>query len=176
MNAGTDRASAMTPIETDRLILRPFVLEDAAAFQRLNADPLVRRYTYDAPMETLDDARRVLMEAPLADYASHGYGRVACVLKDSGELIGFSGLKFLPDMDETDIGYRFLRAHWGKGYATESARPMMAYGRDVLGLERIIGLVDPDNVGSVHVLEKLGLRYESTVFYADIGKDMHLYA
>ena len=176
MSAGDSGVGVMAPIETDRLILRPFVPDDAAAFQRLNADPLVRRYTYDSPMETLDDARRVLTEAPLADYAKHGYGRVACVLKDTGELIGFSGLKYLSDMGETDIGYRFLRAHWGKGYATESARPMMDYGRNVLRLERIIGLVDPDNAGSVHVLEKLGLKYESTVFYADIGKDMHLYA
>ena len=176
MSAGDNGVGVMAPIETERLILRQFVLDDAAAFQRLNADPLVRRYTYDSPMETLDDARRVLTEAPLADYAKHGYGRVACVLKDTGELIGFSGLKYLSDIGETDIGYRFLRAHWGKGYATESARPMMDYGRNVLRLERIIGLVDPDNAGSVHVLEKLGLKYESTVFYADIGKDMHLYA
>lgn len=176
MSAGDNGVGVMAPIETERLILRQFVLDDAAAFQRLNADPLVRRYTYDSPMETLDDARRVLTEAPLADYANHGYGRVACVLKDTGELIGFSGLKYLSDMGETDIGYRFLRAHWGNGYATESARPMMDYGRNVLGLDRIIGLVDPDNAGSVHVLEKLGLRYESSVFYADIGRDMHLYA
>jgi RimJ/RimL family protein N-acetyltransferase len=166
----------MAPIETERLILREFTLEDAAAFQVLNADPEVLRYTYDAPLQSLEAARRALEEAPLRDYATYGYGRVACVLKDSDELIGFSGLKYLPEYGETDIGYRFMRRFWGQGLATESARPMMRYGREALGLERIVGLVDPDNDASVNVLRKLGLSYERAEFVPEIGREMHVYA
>jgi RimJ/RimL family protein N-acetyltransferase len=164
------------PIETDRLILRNFTLDDAAAFQHLNSDPAVLRYTYDPPIETIEDARRILQEAPLADYARYGYGRVACVLKETGELIGFSGLKYLADYGETDIGYRFVQRCWGQGLATESALPMMAYGRDVLGLERIVGIVDPDNLASARVLRKLGLVYEGTQHVPELDRDMHVYA
>jgi RimJ/RimL family protein N-acetyltransferase len=164
------------PIETDRLILRQFTLDDAPAFQRLNSDPAVLRYTYDPPIETVEEARRILQVAPLADYATYGYGRVACVLKETGELIGFSGLKYLADYGETDIGYRFVRRCWGQGLATESALPMMAYGREVLGLTRIVGIVDPDNLASARVLRKLGLVYEGTRHEPELDLDVHVYA
>jgi RimJ/RimL family protein N-acetyltransferase len=136
----------------------------------------VLRYTYDEPLTTLDDARRMLLEAPLADYAAYGYGRLVCVLKQTGEPIGFSGLKYLPDYGETDIGYRFMRRYWGLGLATESARPLMDYGREVLGLERIVGIVDPDNVASVRVLQKLDLAFERSLYIPEIGREMDLYA
>jgi RimJ/RimL family protein N-acetyltransferase len=164
------------PIETERLILREFTLDDATFALALNSDPAVLRYTYDTPLATLDDARRMLLEAPLADYEIVGYGRLVCVLKQTGEPIGFSGLKYLPDYGEIDIGFRFMRRYWGRGLATESARPLMDYGREVLGLDRIVGIVDPDNVGSVRVLEKLGLEREKALFIPEIGRDMDLYA
>ena len=166
----------MQSIETDRLILRRFTLDDAPAYQRLNSDPAVLRYTYDPPIETLEEARRILQEAPLADYANYGYGRVACVLKETGELIGFSGLKYLPDYGETDIGYRFVQRCWGQGLATESALPMMVYGREALGLRRIVGIVDPDNRASARVLRKLGLVYEGLRHVPELDRDMHIYA
>ena len=166
----------MTPIETERLLLREFTLDDAPGYLALNGDPEVLRYTYDTPMQTLEDARRILREAPLADYATYGYGRVACILKETGELVGFTGLKYLPEFGETDIGYRFVRHCWGQGLATESALPLMAYGREVLGLERIVGLVDPENVASARVLVKLGLAFEEKRFIPEIGSEMDVYA
>lgn len=163
-------------IETERLLLRKFTLDDIEAYFRLNSNPDVIRYTGDPAFISLDDARRVLLSAPLRDYEVHGYGRLACVEKASGELIGFCGLKYLDDMDEVDLGYRFLPDYWGKGYATESSLAVMRYGRNVMGLERIVGFVHPDNAGSVRVLVKVGMKFERQIRIADVSFDVDLYA
>ncbi|HZZ81475.1 MAG TPA: GNAT family N-acetyltransferase [Gemmataceae bacterium] len=151
-------------IETERPILREFTLDDAAAFYPLVTDPAVTRYTGDAGLvRTLEEARNSLRDRPIADYRKHGFGRLACVLKSTGQIIGFAGLKFLDDLNEVDIGYRFVPEHWGKGLATEACQPLMRYGFDVLKLDRIIGLVEPEHIASVRVLEKLGLRYAGMI-------------
>lgn len=153
-------------IETERLLLREFTLDDAEAFYPLVTDPDITRYTGDGGMvHTLDEARASLRDRPIADYRKHGYGRLACVLKSTGLIIGFAGLKYLDDLNEVDIGYRFLREHWGKGFATEACRPLMQHGFEILKLKQVIGLVEPDNTASVRVLEKIGLRYVGTLQY-----------
>jgi hypothetical protein len=116
---------------------------------RRASDPAVLRDTCETPLRTLEDARPMLREAPSADYATYGYGRLVGVLKETGEPIGFSGLKSLPELDETEIGDRFLRPCRGPGFATESARMLMDHGRRNIWLERIVGLVDPDHRASV---------------------------
>jgi ribosomal-protein-alanine N-acetyltransferase len=168
----------MTPttIETPRLLLRPFTLDDAEAYWPLVNLPEVLRYTGEEPKPSLDAVREIIASRPLNDYKVHGYGRMACIEKHSGRLIGFSGLKFVDDLRETDVGYRFLPECWGKGYATESGRALIAHGREVLGIGRIIGLVQPANGASARVLEKLGLAYERT-FDPDDGHGLlKLYA
>jgi RimJ/RimL family protein N-acetyltransferase len=149
--------------ETERLILREQTEDDAAAVLRLGSDPLVMRYLGDPAPTNLEEARAILRDHPIADYHKYGFGRWAVVLKSTGENIGFAGLKFLPELQEVDIGYRLLSEHWGKGIATEASRPAIAYGFKVLQLERIIGLVDPENVASVNVLKKLGLNFIGTI-------------
>mgnify|MGYP002784813267 CR=1 FL=1 len=155
-----------TILETPRLILREFTLDDAPALLRMCSEPAIIRYTGDPPtVTTLDDARANMLARPLADYAKHGYGRWACVLKETGEVIGFAGLKVLDDLNEVDLGYRFFPEHWGKGLATEAARPVLDYGFTRLKLPRIIALAEPENVASVRVLEKLGMAYAGTMEY-----------
>ena len=149
----------MTPIETERLSLREFTEADVAAFFELGTNPAVTRYTHDRGFQSLDEALASLRQRPLADYQKHGYGRWAVVLKSSGQVIGFAGLKYLDDLQAVDIGYRLLPEHWGKGLATEAARPAIRYGFETLHLNEIIGLVDPANVASARVLEKLGLTF-----------------
>jgi len=163
-------------IETPRLLLRPLTLDDAAAYWPLLRLPEVLRYVGEAPKTSVDEVRRILQAAPLTDYAVHGYGRMACIEKSSGNLVGFSGLKYLADLRETDIGYRFLPECWGKGYATESAQALIAQGRAQHGLARIVGLVDPANGASRRVLEKLGLVYERDLDEAEGHGMMRLYA
>ena len=163
-------------LETARLQLRKFTLDDAEEYFRLNSNSEVVRYTGQSPLTSIDEAIEVLKSAPLRDYQIHGFGRLACIDKNSDRLIGFCGLKYLPDIDEIDIGYRFLPEFWGRGFATESSLPVMEYGRNVLGLKRIIGLVDPDNSGSVNVLKKLGLTFERKISLDPAEPKMDLYA
>jgi RimJ/RimL family protein N-acetyltransferase len=150
-------------VETERLWLREFVEEDTPAFLRIMSDPLVTHSTGDGGVITLEQAREVLLSRPIADYQKHGFGRWACVLKKSGEVIGFAGLKYLDELKEVDIGYRLLPGYWGFGLATEAARAAIAHGFARLGLQMIIGLVLPDNVASVRVLEKCGLMFTGMI-------------
>jgi len=151
--------------ETERLLLREFTLDDTEAFFLMNSDPEVLRYTGDPGVHDMDEARKVLVERPLADYQKYGYGRWACVDKATGEVIGFAGLKFLDDFQDIDLGYRFRPAWWGRGLATEACRPIVDYGFQTLGLPHILGLVQPEHARSIRVLTKLGFRDEGLVDY-----------
>ncbi len=150
-------------LRTARLVLREHTEDDAEAVLRLGSDPVVNRYTGDPLIGSVEEARALLRNRSIADYAKYGYGRWACVLEATGELIGFAGLKYLEEMGEVDLGYRLLPGHWGGGLATEAGQACVAHGLEVLGLTRIIGLVHPDNVASVRVLEKCGLTFEALI-------------
>ncbi len=154
-------------LETERLILREFDEGDVAAFLVLGSDPAILRYVGDpgGGLKSPEQALESLRARPLADYAKHGFGRLACVHKQDGIVIGFAGLKYLDDLKEVDLGYRFLPAYWGQGLATESGRAVHADGFGRLGLRRILGLVDPANTASVRVLTKLGLRPDGMMIY-----------
>ncbi|MFC4729917.1 GNAT family N-acetyltransferase [Coralloluteibacterium thermophilus] len=166
----------MDILHTERLLLRRFTPHDARAYRPLVSDPRVLRHTGEAPIEDVESVRRLLLERPIRDYAVHGFGRLACIEKDSGHLIGFCGLKRLEDLGEIDIGYRFIPACWGKGYATEAATAVIRQHVDRFGPRRIVALVDPANAGSVRVLEKLGMAYERDVQPADAAAPLALYA
>ena len=153
----------MKTIETDRLILREYTEEDAPAFFALNRDPKVMRYVPDEPMVSIEQAREILRSHPITDYKERGFGRFACILKTTGEHVGFSGLKYLKEIDDVDLGFRFIPSQWGKGLATEAALASIRYGFDELQLNRIVGLAEPENRASIRVLEKLGMRFVETV-------------
>ena len=169
-------APGLQTLRTGRLILRPFTEADAPAYYALVSDPQVLRYTGEDPVASVADAFEILRTRPLRDYAVHGFGRMACVLLESNELIGFCGLKRLEDFNsEVDIGYRFVRRYWGLGIASESAAALYAHGKIELQLERIIGLVIPENSGSVRVLKKLGMQREKAVRLPGAERDFDLY-
>lgn len=153
----------MTRIETDRLILREYTEDDAAAFFRLNSDPEVMRYVPDEAMQSVDQAREILVSHPIADYTKYGFGRWACILKTTGDHVGFCGLKYLPELDEVDLGFRLIPSEWGKGLATEASQAVVDYGFANLSIDQIIGLVDPDHRASIRVLEKVGMEFVDIV-------------
>jgi len=163
------------PIETERLILRPFVEEDAAGWLPLISLPEIIRYTGDTPARSVEEARDLLCSRPLRDYEVYGFGRLAVIEKASGRLVGFCGFKYVIELGETDIGYRFLPDCWGKGYATESAAALMREGRRAHGIRRVVGTVHPDNPASGRVLEKLGLRFERLLEPDEQGTRFRLY-
>ncbi len=162
-------------LETQRLLLREFEEGDAATMYILGSDPAITRYTGDpgGGLRSVEHASEVLRSHLLADYREYGFGRWACVLKQSSAVVGFARLKRLPELGEVDIGYRFLPVHWGTGLATEAGRAVLRYGFETLGLRRVIGLVDPENAASIRVLEKLGLRPDGLVEYG--GKRVSRY-
>ena len=152
-------------VETARLVLRPFTEDDAAALFAVNAHPEVTRYTGDGPYADVEAVREVIRTRTLADYAKHGFGRWACVEKASGEVIGFMGLKYLPDLQEVDLGYRLLPRCWGRGLATEGALASIDYGFRILQLARVIALIHQENTRSSRVVEKCGFAFETIVEY-----------
>lgn len=145
-------------IETDRLLLRTFSKDDVVLLYELNRDPEVTRYTCD-PMFDLAQAEKVLNEVILPQYSLYNYGRWAAHIKSSLEFIGWCGLKCRPERKEIDLGYRFMKKFWGKGYATETAFASLHYGFNKLNLPKIIGRVLPENLASIKVLEKCGMEY-----------------
>ncbi|WP_353119830.1 GNAT family N-acetyltransferase [Myroides odoratus] len=147
--------------ETPRLFLRELQPTDAQSFYALNANPNVIRYTGNAAFATVEEAKEFLEN--YSDYQLNGYGRWAVILKDSGQFIGWCGLKYNGDTQQTDIGFRFFEEEWGKGYATESAEACLRIGFDQLGLACIIGRAMKANIASIRVLEKLGLTYEQDI-------------
>ena len=153
----------MKPIETERLILRQYTEDDAPAFFALNSDPEVMRYVPDELMVNVDQAREILRSHPMVDYRERGFGRWACILKASGEYIGFCGLKYLKEIDDVDLGFRFIPSQWGKGLATEAALASVHYGFDELKLDHIVGLAELENRASIRVLEKVGMQFVQMV-------------
>jgi [ribosomal protein S5]-alanine N-acetyltransferase len=157
-SGGADHRTGPT---TERLVLRQMGPDDAEAFFRIQSDPLVTRYTHETPPESVEQLRGFLANYP--DFDTVGYGRWGCYLRATGELIGFSGLKYMAELEATDLGYRLLPKHWGQGLATEAGRASIAHGFESIGLEQIAGFVLPDNMGSVRVLEKVGMERDGTV-------------
>ncbi|HRG23257.1 MAG TPA: GNAT family N-acetyltransferase [Chitinophagaceae bacterium] len=145
-------------IETERLILRRFESGEGQLIYTLNEDPEVTRYTGD-PVRDLAHANEVLDQVILPQYALYNHGRWAVHTKPGMEFIGWCGLKYRPERDEVDLGYRFIKTAWGKGYASEAAMASINYGFEKLGLRRIVGRAMPGNIASLKVLEKCGMRF-----------------
>ncbi|MEO7923662.1 MAG: GNAT family N-acetyltransferase [Chitinophagaceae bacterium] len=150
-------------LETDRLLLRTFTMDDAELVYQLNLDPEVIRYTGD-PIKDIEQAKQVLEQTILPQYALYNHGRWAVHVKPGLDpvaigFIGWCGLKARPERNEIDLGYRFVRSSWGKGYATEAAWACIQYGFDKLNLPRIVGRAMPQNISSLRVLEKCDMQY-----------------
>jgi RimJ/RimL family protein N-acetyltransferase len=150
-------------IETERLLIRPFSRKDIAPSYAMNLDAEVSKYTGDGGVVSKEEIERRIVENVFGDYQKYGFGRLAVELKAENKFIGFTGLKYLEDMDEVDLGYRFMKEYWGKGIATESAKASVELGFKQLGLKKIIAMVLPENTASIRVLEKLHFQFEKEI-------------
>jgi RimJ/RimL family protein N-acetyltransferase len=154
-------------IETERIILREFTLDDIDAVFEFGSNKIVNEYTGDVSLKNKAEAKNIIENINFKDYKKYGYGRWAVVFKETNKVIGFAGLKLLPEFNETDIGFRFLPEYWNKGIATEVSKEIINYGFKNLKLKRIIGIADPKNIGSCKVLEKIGMTFYKSDFYDD---------
>jgi RimJ/RimL family protein N-acetyltransferase len=160
--------------ETDRLILREILPIDLEAMFELDSNPLVRKYIDNDPIKTKEQASEAI-EYIRQQYVERGVGRWAAIEKETGDFIGWSGLKLnIGEHEELDgkqyfydVGYRFIPRYWGKGYATESAKVALDYGFKVLNIETIAGIALIENIGSNKVLQKIGLKHIYDFIYED---------
>jgi RimJ/RimL family protein N-acetyltransferase len=147
-------------LTTERLTLRWMDEGDTAGHYAVFSDPAVARYWSSEPWSDIEQARQAIA-ATMAAYADGSGLRLALVLRDSGELIGNASLHHFFDQNRRcEIGYALASKHWGQGYATEALRAIIQHGFDALNLNRIEADIDPRNIGSAKVLEKLGFRKE----------------
>ena len=114
------------------------------------------RYTGDKPFKTIEEAEEFIQTYP--NYRRDGYGRWTVIEKATDKVIGWCGLKNHPG-EYVDLGYRFLQEFWNQGYATEAALACIAYGFDVLKLDKIVGRTAALNDASIRVLEKIGMQF-----------------
>ena len=145
-------------IETERTIMRKLTTEDAKDFYILNLDEEVLKLTGDKPFENIKASIDFLTK--YNQYEKHGVGRLAVIDKATAKFIGWCGLKYSQDKDEYDIGFRFYRDYWNRGYATETSKRCLDFGFNELGIEKIVGRAMKENLASIKVLKKIGMTFK----------------
>jgi RimJ/RimL family protein N-acetyltransferase len=143
-------------METERLLLRRFTLDDAAFALRLLNEPSFIQNIGDRGVRNLEQAVGYLTDGPMASYARHGHGLELVALKESLRPIGMCGLLKRDAFPDVDIGYAFLPEFWSQGYAREAVAATLLHGKQTLGLARVLAFVSPGNAPSIRLLEKFG--------------------
>jgi [ribosomal protein S5]-alanine N-acetyltransferase len=164
----------MTPIaNTDRLLLRRITPSDAAFYSQLVNEPAWIANIGDRQVKSLVDAEQQITNKLIASYVQHGLGLYVVALTDTMQPIGICGLVKRDTLQHPDIGFAFLKAHWGQGYALESAQAVLRHAADELGLMRVLGITTPTNARSASLLLKLGLRFQGRVQAGGVSRDLY---
>jgi RimJ/RimL family protein N-acetyltransferase len=155
--------AALPDFHTPRLTLRPRTIGDAAACLAMDREPEVTRFVagpWDDPV-----THRAFIEQRIRHSYPPGMGYWSIIGPE-----GFAGWILLTPLDlrgpETEIGWRIVRAAWGRGYATEAARPVLEHALRTLDLAEVIADIDPANIASSRVATKLGMRPAGPAMYA----------
>jgi ribosomal-protein-alanine N-acetyltransferase len=149
-------------IKTFRLILQPLQPADAVVLHRIYQSEGVLRYFPNPTPPPLEKVQRFLA-GQQAHWEKYGYGNWGILPETEKEIVGWAGLQFLPELNETEVGYLLDRPFWGKGYATEAALASLNFGFERFDLDHIIALVHPDNLASRRVIEKCAMVYVETL-------------
>jgi ribosomal-protein-alanine N-acetyltransferase len=152
----TSSTNELIQIETERLLMRPHKMADADFMLELNSDPEVMKYL-GGEVVTMEQVQQTIVSL-IQQFEERRMGRFIVIEKNSNEPIGWCGLKWFHDRKIVDIGYRFLKKTWGKGFATEASYELLKYGFNNLDLDVIYAQADPENIASNNVLKKLGLK------------------
>jgi RimJ/RimL family protein N-acetyltransferase len=162
--------------ETPRLLIRELTVDDAEFIFGLVNEPSFLKNIGDKGVRNLEDARKFILEGPWASHRERGYGQFLVELKEGGDPIGVCGLLFRESLNVSDIGCAYLPQYWRRGFAYEAACAVMEYGRETLGIEKIVGLTSKENLASIKALEKLGMSYERIVKMSDTDPGTALYS
>lgn len=167
-------------IETERLIIRPYSVDDLPELIEIRSDPLVYRYLGGWERQNPAEVTR-RMSFYFECQEKFGFSTCATIWKENGEHIGSSGLQPLEDTGEIEVGYSLKKDYWRRGIGFEAAYAWLKYGFETSGLERIVAVCVPENTGSWRIMEKCGMTFEgmrqaygSTVKWYAISKDEFL--
>lgn len=150
-------------LETERLILRPFEIGDAEALFEMDKNPEVHTYLWQKPIQNIEEVYSSI-EMVQKQYQERGIGRFSTILKETGELIGWTGIKFVNDHIENgntnfyDYGYRLNEKFWNKGFATEATKFWIDYAFNTMKVETMHAYTHFENGASNHVLKKCGFE------------------
>ncbi len=151
-------------LETDRLILRPLELSDAEGMFAMDINPNVHKYLWQIPVQTIEDSIKII-EYVRRQYEKNNIGRFATILKETGEFIGWTGIKYIDDHVENgntnfyDYGYRLDEKFWAKGYATEASVAWLDYGFKQMNIPLMNAYTHSQNGASNHILQKVGMDF-----------------
>lgn len=161
----------MNIAETERLLLRPLEVSDAEDLFHIYSAPEMMKYLGGGP-SSLDEERQRIAGHIEGYYEIHGFGLWAVVLRETGKLIGRSGLLYpqINGRNEAELAYLVGRDWWRKGIATEAARAVLKVAEEQFNFSRVVAIIHPDNAGSIGVAKKLGFELESRIdSYKDFG-------
>lgn len=149
-----------TTLDTERLVLRHLDAGDADFILELLNEPAFLHYIGDRHVRSREDAIGYILKGPTASYRQHGFGLDVVTLKTDGTPIGICGLIKRDYLPGPDIGYAYLRRFWSQGYAVEAGAGVLQHARLVLGLSCMLAITADENIGSIRVLEKIGLTFD----------------
>jgi RimJ/RimL family protein N-acetyltransferase len=163
-------------LETERLILRQFTLDDSGFIVALLNSPGWLQFIGDRHVKSHADAEKYLTNGPMKSYAMNGFGLSMVQRKEDGKPVGMCGIIRRDNLEWPDIGFAFLPGYSGKGYALEIAKATLLYAQTMLGLPKICAITMKDNVRSIGLLEKLGLQFVQTFRFENTEEDLQLYS
>jgi len=152
-----------TLIETERLLIQPLTLHDAAFIVELVNTPLWLAHIGNRNINNLDDARNYLISGPLKSYTEHGYGAWLVTHKETKQSLGMCGLFKRQYLEQPDVGFAFLPQYERQGYAYEAVRATLLYAQQQLDINNLFAIVKPDNARSIRLLEKNGFVWQQKI-------------
>lgn len=166
----------MTILETERLVLRQFTLDDAQFMLDLLNTPTWLRFIGDRGVRTLEDAENYLKNGSIKSYEINGFGFYAVIEKTTQLPIGMCGLIKRDNLDDIDIGFAFMPDLIGNGFGYESAKATLDYSINQLKIKRLIAIVNPDNEASIALIKKIGMQFERMIPWGESQQELMLFA
>lgn len=163
-------------IETERVILRKFTIDDAAFMLEMLNTPTWLRFIGDRNVKTLEEAENYLLNGNIRSYQEYGFGFYVVVIKETQESIGICGIVKREGLEDVDIGFAFFQQFMGKGYGYEAGSATLNYALNDLKIKKIVAIVDPENVVSIALLKKIGLQFEKMIQLSPKGIELMLFA
>ncbi len=163
-------------LETERLGLRQFTVNDTAFILELLNSPGWLEFIGDRNVKTEEQAKLYLENGPIKSYSEHGYGLCLVEEKDSRNAIGMCGIVNRHHLDHPDIGFAFLPAYQRKGYAFEVASATLAYAKEQLGISQISAISQGNNSRSIRLIEQIGLRFIKTFCFPGSNEELNLFS